>query len=214
MKTKRSSSKKRALVRGEPVVRGVLEATLAELADVGYGALRIEEVAARAGVNKTTIYRRWPTKPELVQAALLSITVDRVITPNTGSLRGDLLAIGRDIAMHASSAEGQSMRRMLIAEERNPELMAIDRSIFASVQAAPRPIIEAAKARGELAPGVDGMMLVTILASTIHHRLLLERLEVDDAYITQLVDLVLVGALSPDKRKKDPDGGPPQRRRP
>ncbi|UQA54641.1 TetR/AcrR family transcriptional regulator [Polyangium aurulentum] len=203
MKAKRGSSKKRALVRGEPVVRGVLEATLEELADVGYGALRIEEVAARAGVNKTTIYRRWPTKQELVQAALQSITVDRIITPDTGSLRGDLLEIGRHMVALASTPEGQSMRRMLIAEERNSELLAIGQSILASMQAAPRPVIEAAQARGELSQGVDPLMIFSVLASAVHHRLLLERKQVDDAYLTQLVDLLLLGALAPDKPKKD-----------
>src|SRR5262245_2839968 len=100
-KAKRSGGKgalvraggKSPLVRGEPVVRGILGAALTELARTGYGALRIEDVAARAGVNKTTVYRRWSTKEDLVRAALLSITNDRFTPPNTGSLRTDLLQI-------------------------------------------------------------------------------------------------------------------------
>ena len=55
--------------RGAPVVHAVLEATLDELGLVGYGALSVEQVATRAGVNKTTVYRRWPTKAALVERA-------------------------------------------------------------------------------------------------------------------------------------------------
>ena len=193
--SKRTTSKKRALVRGEPVVRGILGATLEELASAGYGALRIEDVAARAAVNKTTIYRRWPTKPDLVRDALRSVTIDRIVAPNTGSLRGDLLAAARDMAAHASSAEGQGLRRVMIAEERDEELMAITRSIHESIEAIPRSVIEAALARGEIARGTDGLLLFKILVSTIHHRLFIDRHDLDDAFLHRLVDLVLLGAL-------------------
>src|SRR5262245_40170336 len=91
----RRSEGRGPLVRGEAVVRGVLTAALEELGQTGYGALRIEDVAARAGVNKTTVYRRWPTKEDLVRAALLAMTVDKFVVPNTGSLRGDLLEMAR-----------------------------------------------------------------------------------------------------------------------
>ena len=64
---------KRELVRGEPVVQRVLDATIAEMARVGYRALRIEDVAARAGVNKTTVYRRWPEKGALLREALAAM---------------------------------------------------------------------------------------------------------------------------------------------
>src|SRR4051794_31864923 len=90
-RTTRPNDKRRPLVRGEPVVRGVLGAALEELGRRGYGALKIDDVAMRAGVNKTTVYRRWPTKEDLVRAALLSITADRFVIPDTGSLRSDLL---------------------------------------------------------------------------------------------------------------------------
>ncbi|QRO02675.1 TetR/AcrR family transcriptional regulator [Archangium violaceum] len=189
------------LVRGEPVVRGVLEATLEELALVGYGALRIEDVAARAGVNKTTIYRRWPMKQELVDAALHSVTVARIIQPDTGSLRGDLLEIGRHMATLMSSAEGQALRRILIAEERNPEFMAIAGLLRESMDALPLPVIEAARTRGELAPGLESVLPFQVLAASVQHRLFMERRGIDEGYLEQLVDLILLGALAPDKRK-------------
>ena len=189
------------LVRGEPVVRGILEATREELASVGYGALRIEDVAARAGVNKTTIYRRWPTKQELVAVALRSVTAERVVPPNTGSLRGDLLGIGRHMAMVMGSAEGQALRRILIAEERNPEFTDIAQQLRESMDALPLPVIEAARARGEFAPGFDGTLLFKTLAGALQHRLFMERQDVDEGFLVQLADLLLLGALAPDRRK-------------
>lgn len=200
MKEKPGPTERRALVRGEPVVRGVLAATLEVLAEVGYEALRIEDVAARAGVNKTTVYRRWPTKQDLVRAAFRSITVDRAITPNTGSLRGDLLFIARHMAAHASSPELQGLRRLLFAEDRDAELVAIAQSIHESMEALPRPVIEAAEARGELAPGIDATLIFRCMAATIHHRLGMERRPIDEGFLAQLVELLLMGALAPDKR--------------
>ncbi|WP_272459853.1 TetR/AcrR family transcriptional regulator [Polyangium jinanense] len=200
MKEKPSPTERRALVRGEPVVRGVLAAALEVLAEVGYEALRIEDVAARARVNKTTVYRRWPTKQDLVRAAVRSITVDRAITPNTGSLRGDLLLIARQIAAQASSPEVQGLRRLLFGEDRDAETVAIAQSLRESMEALPRPVIEAAEARGELAPGIDANLIFRSLAATIHHRLGMERRPIDEGFLAQLVELLLTGALAPDKR--------------
>ena len=68
-------------------MQGVLSAVLQELSRVGYRGLRIEDVALRAGVNKTTVYRRWPTKIELVRAALVCDSTCRIPHPDTGTLR-------------------------------------------------------------------------------------------------------------------------------
>src|SRR5258708_31088310 len=102
--------------RGSPVVARVLRATIEELARIGYGALSIEEVANRAGVNKTTVYRRWPTKADLVRAALRSMGDDKVCQPATGSLRGDLLAAGRSLLPFAQASGGQDVLRLPLAE--------------------------------------------------------------------------------------------------
>jgi AcrR family transcriptional regulator len=195
------------LVRGEPVVRGVLGAALEELGRTGYGALRIEDVAARAGVNKTTVYRRWPTKEDLVRAALLSITADRFVVPNTGSLRTDLLAIAHGMVELTRSCEGQGLMRMIVAEGPDSELGAIAKSLRKTHEAVPRSVIEAAQARGELAPDIDAMLLFDVLVAALHRRLLMDRKEVDDGFLTRLLDLLLLGALASHER-----GGPPRAR--
>jgi AcrR family transcriptional regulator len=188
------TAKKTALVRGEPVVRGILAATMEELAHAGYSALRIEDVAARAGVNKTTIYRRWPTKEELVRAALLSMGDDTICAPNTGALRSDLLALARKMVAIAGSPQGRSLTRVILAEGPDSELMTIAKSLRDVHEAVPRAMIEAAESRGELAPGIDAMLLFNVIGSAIHERLFLNRESVDDSFLNSLLDLLLLGA--------------------
>ena len=188
------TAKKHALVRGEPVVRGILAATMEQLALTGYGALRIEDVATRAGVNKTTIYRRWPTKEDLVRAGLLSMGDDTIRAPNTGSLRTDLLAIARRIITIAGSPQGRSLSRVIVAEGPDSELMAIAKSLRDLHEVVARSIIEAAESRGEIAPGIDAMLIFNVLGCAIHERLFLSRDTVDEGFVTSLLDLLLLGA--------------------
>ena len=77
-------------LRGPGLVRHVLEMTLLEIAEAGFDRLSIERVATRSGVNKTTLYRRWPTPQRLSEAAL-DLVADGAPAPDTGSLRGDLV---------------------------------------------------------------------------------------------------------------------------
>ncbi|WP_437483038.1 TetR/AcrR family transcriptional regulator [Sorangium sp. So ce1014] len=199
---KRVSAKRRALVRGEPVVRGILAAALEELASAGYRALRIEDVATRAGVNKTTVYRRWPTKEDLVRAALLSITDEKIIPPNTGSIRGDLIALGRAIIEIQTSALGQSLFHVCLAEGLDSELMTIARSLRAVQEGGIRAIVESAVARGELAPSDEPMLPCELLAAYLKHKMMADRACVDEAQLARVVDVILLGVLSPARRKQ------------
>jgi AcrR family transcriptional regulator len=192
---KKAASKRRAFVRGEPVVRGVLSATIEELSRVGYERMRIEDVAARAGVNKTTVYRRFTTKEELVRAALMGVTRGATTAPNTGSLRGDLLEHMRRKVSRVSSPEGQMVVRMLAAEPSDSELFTIAKSIHKAHASVPRSILESAAARGELAPGVDASLLIDILRSAVRDRIVFRREPVDDRFLERVVDLLLHGAL-------------------
>lgn len=206
---------KRALVRGEPVVRGILVAALEELAHVGYRALRIEDVAARAGVNKTTIYRRWPAKADLVRAALQSVREEERVPPNTGSFRADLLALARGFVSLFSSLAGQGIFRVMVAEGPDPEFVSITRSLRDSDES-PKAVIENAVRRGELAPGVDPKLLGETLVAFIIHKYFVHQEEIDDVRLEGLVDMLLLGVLHPDKRAKGgvtPDPEAPARGR-
>lgn len=204
-KASRSTTRKRPKQpRGEQVVASVLEATIAELARVGFGALSVEEVADRAGVNKTTVYRRWPTKADLVRAALLQMTCERFPLPDTGSLRADLVAVLRQAAAYFSRPEGQGIVRSMLAEGQDPVLARIGKSIRESKDRSTELVVERAIARGEAPAGTDAHAIVGLLLGDILRRLVLDNEPVDDGYFDRTVDLVLRGALN--------GGGRPPRR--
>jgi AcrR family transcriptional regulator len=191
---------KRTVMRGESVVNGVLAAAVQELARAGYRGLRIEDVALRAGVNKTTIYRRWPTKVELVRAALAS-NAHRFVLPQTGGLRSDLLAVGRNFVELAGSPEGQSVIRMLVAEGSDPEVADLERLMRATFDAMPKTVLANAVARGELAPDVDHMVVFDAFIGAIHHRIFMMNEPVTEEFLARLVDVILLGALLPSPRR-------------
>lgn len=195
-------AKARPLERGEPVIRKVLVAALSEIARAGYHGLRIEDVAARAGVNKTTVYRRWPTKQELVRDALLSITTETFSIPDTGALRTDLLAFARHNVSLSAKPEHQGVFRIFVAEGEDAELAGIVRTLRERYESVPREVLAAAVARGEIRPGADGKLLFDVLGAALHWWRLFERAPVDEALMLRLIDLLLDGALAPGRDER------------
>lgn len=183
--------------RGEALAQTVLSATLDELAAVGVEALSIERVAERAEVNKTSIYRRWPTREELIVAALEHATTDVVAMPaDTGSLRGDLLALLKrvgDLVTHprgrailrAGGSERGDVRIRLLAQER----------LMAQAMLPVQSLVERAQARGEWRQGVRGEVVIFALAGAVMHRVQMESAKVSPAWLSSLVDVMLLGVL-------------------
>src|SRR5688572_4964508 len=101
--------------RSARVRTAVLAATLELLVETGYDGLSVDAVAARACVHKTTVYRRWPTKAALVAAAATDRSEQLVPVPDTGSLVGDLTALGRSVADNVSSELGGGLARTIVA---------------------------------------------------------------------------------------------------
>lgn len=179
--------------RGPHLVAKIVEAALEELSRVGYGALSIESVATRAGVNKTTIYRRWPTKADLARAALTSIADENFRFEDRGSLREDLLAVLRAHLRFASTPRGQSLIRMVHAEGGDREVAALARSIRERKESDSAGVLARAVARGELPEGTDGRLVFGTLLGAIQHLSLFDG-PPDETRLAQVVDLVLVGA--------------------
>lgn len=180
--------------RGESVVRDVLDAVREEIAKVGFGAMRIENVALRADVAKTTIYRRWPKKEDLLFDLLQSMMCGSQEVPETGSLREDLLASARHVRSIMTSTEGQAISRMMMVERNDPEVSRVLERIREEKMQIPRRIVERARERGEIGPSVDAELLLTTLAGSIHHRVFVRAAEPSDVYLEGLVDLLLEGA--------------------
>ncbi len=179
--------------RGESVVRDVLDAVREEIAKVGFSAMRIENVALRAEVAKTTIYRRWPKKEDLLFELLQSMTSGSWEIPESGSFRTDLLAIARHLRCVMTSTDGQAIARVLMAQRSDPEVQRAIAHIREEKMAVPMQIVERARERGEIGATVDADLLLTTLAGAIHHRVFVRSEELSDVYLEALVDLLLSG---------------------
>jgi len=152
------------VVRGEERERAILAAVVELLGEAGYEAMTMDAVAARAHASKTTIYRRWPGKPELVKAAVDGYVAGRLpISADTGSLRGDLMAVMRAMRGHLTDEFLAMMSGLIHAMRTEPELAAVLRSHLASDHSAALPIIRRAAGRGEVPAGAE-----EALASIVH----------------------------------------------
>lgn len=176
------------------MVRKVLEVTLSQLALHGFERLSVPEVAALSGLNKTSVYRRWPTKADLVREALQSTMEHTNEAPDTGNLRADLLLLARAAVGFVESPQGMGVLRTLLAEGANPEVRQLAASMFQQQEtAAPLIVLQRAKARGELSEDADLKLLLTTIAGALMHHILIEQERVTDALLERLIDLVLLG---------------------
>jgi AcrR family transcriptional regulator len=171
-----------------------IAATLAELAESGYSALSLERVATRAGVHKTTLYRRWGTREELVLEAMLERAAQRISVPDTGSLRSDLLELARTAAANAATPEVAAMARTVAAEAPyDDRLAAANQRFWAERLALDAVIVERAIERGEVTAGTDPRRAIESVLGPIHLRLLLTGEPIDGAFLQEIVDTVLDG---------------------
>ena len=200
MKNKNKKATRPVRLDGPKRQREILSAALEELARADYGGLSIERVATRAGVNKTTVYRQWPTKADLIRAALETVAEATAPGPSTGSLRGDLLRIGRRMLEFASSFEGQGILRLRLLEHPEPELAEIAKTLNERYSLRLRDLLSEAVTRGELDPEVDIQLLLEMLGGALHVRLFLKNERVDDVIISRIVDVLIDGAGA--KRRK------------
>jgi AcrR family transcriptional regulator len=144
------------MVRGEAREQAILAAVVELLGEAGYEAMTMDAVAARAHASKTTIYRRWPGKPELVRAAVDGYVRGRLpVSADTGSLRGDLMAVMRAMGGHLTDEFLAMMSGLVHAMRTDPELAGVLRSHLADDYSAALPIIRRAAGRGEVPSGSD-----------------------------------------------------------
>ena len=176
----------------------ILDATLEVLAETGYDGMTIDMVAARAQAGKATLYRRWASKPELVLeavACMKSSDVDLASLPDTGSLRGDLVAMVKSPTLKDGERKLKIMAGIVSMIARDPDLAAAARAALIEPRAAANRIIfQRAVDRGEIPPDADIEMLSTIGTAMVNFRVLMLQQPVDRDFVIRTIDEVVLPA--------------------
>lgn len=197
VRAKRPTRRDAGRPRGAVIAAAVLSATLDDLAEAGLEGLSVERIARRADVNKTSIYRRWPTREAMVAAALEGILAGvEAQLPDTGTLKGDLIGLALPVAMLASEPRGRALVRAALAESSTTAVAALAASVVKGPgEGAIGVLVARAEARGEWRAGASGELLIVALAGAILHRAMLERAPVTERWLADLVDQLLLGVL-------------------
>jgi AcrR family transcriptional regulator len=190
----------------------ILDATLKILFDKGYAGLTIDGVAARTGVGRPTIYRRWSSKPALVIAALAQ-SIGLSPTPDTGSLREDLLAFQREQVTLMNAPQSRRVTAGLVADlVADPELA---ESYFGDYVAPRRTTVwqalERGIDRGELRPDADFTLIYDLLMGPLFMRSVVRGEPLGPDMAEEIVDLVLAAFGKPGTGRPRPASSPPGR---
>ena len=179
--------------RSEEARRKALAAAAELIVDRGVGNLTIEEVAARSGVAKTTIYRHWPERAALILDTVRA-SFEHVATPDTGTLRGDLEAwFGGMVRADLSGQVGEIMPSLLDAAGRDPEIGGLLDRLADERQQPILEIVARAQERDELPADLDKRVVVGTIIGPIVFRKLAWRQPIDAAYIKGCLDVAIAG---------------------
>ncbi|MBF8188684.1 TetR/AcrR family transcriptional regulator [Nonomuraea sp. K274] len=177
------------------VGEAVIDATIAELSEVGYAALRVDAVAERAGVNKTTIYRRWGNKVGLVSTALIERRGQLVPPADTGSLRGDLIELLKEIRLGLKVPWVTALQREAGPRtSANADLYELLDMFWPARFKVSGVVFERAIERGELPAGTDPGFLLEVISGPLYFHWLMLGHPLDDDFLERVADFVLHGA--------------------
>jgi AcrR family transcriptional regulator len=177
----------------------ILDAALDVLAEVGYDGMTIDMVAARAKAGKATLYRRWPSKTELVLdavACMKNSSIDYSNLPDTGSLRGDLVAMIKPLSITDSQKKLKVMAGLVSLLARNPELADVaNQVIMAPRIELNRFFLHRAIERGEIPADTDVDLVSMISPSMVTYRTLVMQRPVEREFLLRLINSVVLPAV-------------------
>ena len=185
--------------RGAVLEAALLDAAWQELCDVGYGALTFDAVAQRAGTSRPVIYRRWATKAELVRAAVEhALRRGDAAVPDTGSLRGDLIAVMRYAnGRTVSSAAMLTYYLGPYFQETGTNPTTLRDAIMGDRRTAVDVIIDRAAERGEIDPARLTPRVRTVAFDLYRHEALMTLAPVPDRVIEEIIDDVFLPLVTP-----------------
>ena len=162
------------------------------LAEIGFANMSIEGIAARAGVGKATIYRRWPNKASVVMDAFLAATAKEVAFPDTGSAREDIRRQMRAVVRVLNGLRGRTIATLIGVVQSDDELAEAFRTRFLAVRRSEgKAVLQRGIAHGEFKPNMDLESVLDCLYGPLYFRLLIGHEKPSAKYSDQLVDLVL-----------------------
>jgi AcrR family transcriptional regulator len=181
----------------DPSRDGVIRAAiLSLLAEVGYGALTMDAVAAEAGVGKATIYRRWRTKEDLVVDTISAINRAEMPVPDTGSLEGDLREMLHAVVASMNGPNGAATQSLLSTIPHHPALAEAFREGPLGIwRQGFDEIFSRAEARGELRPGLAGTVVAEAITAPLVQRWLVRAERVTDAYADEVLEQIVLPML-------------------
>ncbi|MEH2077171.1 MAG: TetR/AcrR family transcriptional regulator [Nostoc sp.] len=175
--------------------QAILQATLDLLAEVGYQSMSIEAIASRAGVGKTTIYRRYNSKEELVADAIESFRDDLAI-PDTGSFWGDMDILINNAAKKIDSPLGRQTLALIISTaSSNPQFAEVYWTKYTKVRReALSKVLKRAKSRGEIHKDANIELVIDLLSGSLYYALIFKPItEPVEAYMRRTMNLLLKG---------------------
>jgi AcrR family transcriptional regulator len=179
--------------RSAQVRAAVMSATLQALATDGPSGFTVADVAKRAGVHETSIYRRWGTRERLAFEALAELSSDLLPVPDTGSIRGDLVRFGELIVSYAATPLGAAVWRTMATIADDESAAAIRARFWRARYAESRRMVDRAIERAELPASVDPRLLLEVFVAAVHFRLLQTHEAVTRDHLQAVAELVVNG---------------------
>jgi AcrR family transcriptional regulator len=159
----------------------VLAAAIEELSVHDYADISVESIAARAGVHKTTVYRRWGSKVEIIRQALVSAASAHIQVPDTGRVESDLLLLAQAVRGVLSGPRGAITTALIVGALSSAELAGVMRQFWEVRLEAISVIIDRAVSRGELPAGTDPAALMRTMSAPLFYQLLVAQVPVTEA---------------------------------
>ncbi|WP_375513253.1 TetR/AcrR family transcriptional regulator [uncultured Nostoc sp.] len=178
--------------------QAIVQATLDLLAEVGYESMSIEAIASRARVGKTTIYRRYTSKEELVADAIESLRDDLVI-PDTGRFWGDMDILINNAAKKIDSPLGRQTLALIISTaSSNPQFAEVYWTKYTKLRReAFSKVLERAKSRGEIHKDADVDLIIDLLSGSLYYALIFKpTTEPVETYMRRTINLLMKGVGS------------------
>jgi AcrR family transcriptional regulator len=184
--------------RGQELDNAILDAAYAELAEVGYATFSLDRVAERAHTGKSSVYKRWSTRPAIVIAALVRQLPDWLDLPDTGDLREDLLAVLREFGDRLASPIGAVLPGLLAESIKDPELREAFRNLIFGAKPLPmEQILRRAVERGQATPSALHPRIAVVGPALMREHFLLHQTPVPESMLTDIVDNIVLPLVVP-----------------